>query len=99
MRIISVDKAALVLSPNKPVDESQRGFLFDIGIVPDRPKPARLVIQRKQGAYLLQWSMSWSKFMRESCIDTIALIDKSHFSYKAVKYPARSQRRKAKAKR
>jgi hypothetical protein len=78
VNIISLNKSALVLHPSK-CDENWRAFIFDIGIVPEKPTPKKLIIQKKAGRNTITWSMSWSKFLKQTCIDTVAIIDKSAF--------------------
>jgi hypothetical protein len=83
MKIVSITRDALILKPTQRNDESGRAFIFDIGIVPDKPTPKRIIIQKSRGRYLYSWSMTWRKFLRQTCIGHIALIDKSEFSYEA----------------
>lgn len=84
MNVISATRTRIILKPTKK-DENYRAFVFDIGIIPDKPTPQKIVIQKKVGAYLLSWSMSWRKFLRQTCIDTIVIVNKSEFVYKSVK--------------
>ena len=84
MNVISATRTQIVLKPSKH-DENYRAFVFDIGIIPDKPTPQKIVIQKKVGAYLLSWSMSWRKFQRQTCIDTVVIVNKSEFNYKRAK--------------
>lgn len=78
MNIISATKSAIVLRPSKQ-DENWRAFIFDIGVIPEKPTPKKIVIEKRVGRNTITWSMSWSKFLKQTCIDTVALIDKSAF--------------------
>lgn len=81
MKIISATKQELLLRAERK-DVSWKSFVFDIGIIPGNPTPKRIVIQRKAGRYLQTWEMSWHKFLKQICIDTICIIDKSEFTYR-----------------
>lgn len=72
------------MKPSKK-DENYRAFVFDIGVIPLKPTPQKIIIQKKVGAYLLSWSMSWRKFLRQTCIDTVVVVNKSEFDYKSKK--------------
>jgi hypothetical protein len=82
MKVISATRRQIVLHPSKH-DENWRAFIFDIGIILDKPTPKKVVIQKKVGAYLLSWSMSWAKFLKQICIDTVVIIEKSAFKYES----------------
>ncbi|HEU4345381.1 MAG TPA: hypothetical protein VFU31_27835 [Candidatus Binatia bacterium] len=84
MNVISATRTKLVLRPSKK-DENWKSFIFDIGIIPDKPTPQRVVIEKKVGAYLLLWSISWQKFLKQTCIDTIVILEKDTLTYKSVK--------------
>lgn len=78
MKVISATRTKLVLKPSKK-DENWRSFIFDVGIVPDKPTPARIEIQKKIGKYQHTWSMSWKKFLRQTCVGDIVIIEKKEF--------------------
>jgi hypothetical protein len=78
MKVLSATRTKLVLKPGKG-DENFKSFIFDIGIIPDKPTPKRIEIQKNIGAYLHTWSMPWKKFLRQTCIGDVVLIEKSDF--------------------
>jgi hypothetical protein len=84
MKILSATRTQLVLKPSRK-DENWKAFIFDIGIIPDKPTPQKIVIQKKVGAYMLSWSMPWRKFLRQTAIDTVVILEKSELDYKSVK--------------
>ncbi len=85
MKVVSISKEALVLRPTGTDNLYSRAFAFDVNIVPDKPTPKKLVIQRKVGRYLQTWEMSWRKFMQQTAIGDVALIDKTAFKYSSTK--------------
>ena len=94
MKIISTTKAELVLQPSRN-DETWRSFVFDVGIVPEKPRPKRVVIRKHVNAYLQSWSMTWRKFLRQGCVGGIAIIHKSEFSYQSKYVGRRAQTERA----
>lgn len=84
MNIVSATRTKLVLKPSKK-DENYRAFIFDVGIIPDKLTPQRIVIEKKVGAYLLSWSIPWRKFLKQTCIDTVVILEKSALTYKSVR--------------
>jgi len=81
MKIIQASKEVLILQPTKKNDESSRSFIFDIGVVPEKPTPKKIVIRKSFGKRWKTWSMSWKKFLKQTCIGDIVLINKSEFDY------------------
>lgn len=59
-------------------------FIFDIGLIPQQPKPKRLVFQYGGGKRIRQWSMSWRKFMKQTCIGTVVRIERTEFKYSII---------------
>lgn len=84
MKVITATRTKLVLKPSKK-DENYRAFIFNIGIIPDKPEPRRIEIQKQVGAYLLTWSMPWEKFLKQTAIDTIVILEKSALNYRSVR--------------
>lgn len=80
MKILSINSKELVLKPTKR-DENYKSFIFDIGIVPLKPTPKRIVFKRKQGKHILTWEMSWNRFEKQTCIGDVAIIAKSACKY------------------
>lgn len=91
MKVISATRTKIVLKPSKK-DENWRAFIFDIGIIPDKPTPQRIEIQKKVGAYLLTWSMPWRKFVKQTCIGTVVILNKSTLDRKSVRTNAAPKR-------
>jgi hypothetical protein len=56
-----------------------RSFIFDIKTLPQKPEPKRIVVERKTGRYLQQFTMGWKKFLGETAIGDVICIDWSHF--------------------
>lgn len=89
MKVIEATKSNLVLKPTRR-DETfgKRGaFIFDIDIIPDNPTPKRLIIRKQSGRTICTWSMSWSKFLNETCIDTIVILRKDKMTYRTSSEP------------
>ena len=82
MKIISATKAELLLEAGRK-DINWKSFIFDIGIILIHPQPKRIVIQCKAGRYLQIYEMSWHKFLKQTCIDNICLIEKYEFVYRS----------------
>lgn len=78
MRIQSIDKKALTLVADRK-DYSMRSFVFGIGLVPNKPIPQKLVILIP-GRWPHRYEMSWRKFMRQTCIGDVCLLDKSNMT-------------------
>ncbi len=86
MRIVKFNKTTCLLEADKK-DETSRSFVFSLKIIPDKPRPKSLEIFIKYGKRIKTWHMSWAKFLKQSCIDDIAIINKDEFkfSYKSNK--------------
>ena len=95
MRIESITKDALVLRPSNDDNPYTRSWCFSVGIIPDHPTPRKVIIRRKVGRYVQSWEMSWRKFLRQTAIGDMALIDKSAFTY-STKQTRRARNGKAK---
>jgi len=92
MKIIEATKERLILQPSRKGDETfgiRPAFIFDLGLVPDKPAPKRLVIQRKSGSRMLLWSMTWRRFLRQNAIGSVVILDKSKMSYTSQRTAAR----------
>ena len=81
MKIIEATKDKLILQPTRR-DENFRSFVFDIGIVPELPEPKVIIIRKSFGRKKWKtWPMTWKKFLKQTCIDTVCLIDKTDFTF------------------
>lgn len=80
MKIISATSKSLIMEPSKK-ENGWKAFVFDIGIVPLKPTPKKIVITQKIGAYTHTWSMPWRRFLKAGCVDTIVILDKSLMSH------------------
>jgi hypothetical protein len=81
MRILSINKEACILEADKK-DDTSRSFIFSIKMIPITPTPKNLIIIKKWGRRLKTYGMSWSKFLKQTCLDDIAMIDKTEFIIK-----------------
>jgi hypothetical protein len=85
MKTVSLTKEKIVLKPSKK-DENWRAFVFDIDIIPyesHKPEPKEIVIQKKVGSYLRSWSMPWKIFLKQTCIGTTLILNKSDLQYES----------------
>ena len=83
MKIISATKNALVLEPSRK-EKNYKAFIFDVGIIPDSPKPKVVKVVKKIGPYTHTWSITWRKFLNVGCVGDIVILemDKMIHSFK-----------------
>lgn len=83
MKLLHANKNEIALKITSHRDINQKSIIFDIGLIPNKPKPKRLVIQRKVNRFTLIYSMPWRKFLKQTCIGHVCLIDKSEFVFES----------------
>lgn len=82
MNIITATRTKIVLQPTRK-DESWTSFVFDVGIIPDKPTPKKIVIQKHVNGWLCSWSMTWRKFLRQTCVGNVIILHKTDFAYQS----------------
>lgn len=80
MKIISATRESLVLEPSRK-ENGWRSFIFEIGVVPLKPRPKKIIFTMTIGAYTHMWSMPWHSFLKVGCVDTIVILNKSLMSH------------------
>jgi hypothetical protein len=75
----SRDKLVLKASPKDETFGENGAFVFDIGIIPDKPTPKILVIQKRSGKQ--SWTITWKNFLRQKCVGDVVILRKSELTY------------------
>ena len=64
-------------------EEWSPGFCFDVDIIPtEKRSPISFIVERVTRRYRKTWRMSWGKFLKQSTVGHMALIDKTEFTFK-----------------
>jgi len=61
-----------------------RSFIFEAKYLPQKPEPKKIIVERKIGKHRQQFTMSWKKFLGETAIGDIILIDWDHFKKRLI---------------
>ena len=79
MRLARFDKNVCLFRLGRK-DGGER-FIFDIQRIPDKPIPKKIVFQDGGTRRIRRWSMSWQKFLNQTAIGNVAMIDKDKCHY------------------
>lgn len=66
----------------EPSDTNSKNFCVPLNLIPENPRPKKIVFIYRRGKKTQTWSMTWNKFLSSDAIGNVGLPEKEKMIYR-----------------